>query len=90
MFLGKGVLKIYSKFTGEHHANIEIALHHWYPVNLLHIFRRPIPKNTSRGLLLTGAVLRILLDRFTENAFKKKEVSSQLCLQENTCDEVEL
>ena len=69
MFLGKGVLNIYSKFTGEHHANIEIALHQWYPVNLLHIFRRPIPKNTSGGLLLTGAVQRILMDKFTENAF---------------------
>ena len=59
MFLGKGVLKICSKFTGEHPCRnaisikllcnfIEIALRH---VNLLHIFRTPFPKNTSERLL---------------------------------------
>ena len=32
---------------------IEITLRHGYsPVNLLHIFRKPLPKNTSRRLLL--------------------------------------
>ena len=32
---------------------IEIALRHgFYPVKLLHIFRRPFPKNTYGGLLL--------------------------------------
>ena len=53
VFLGKGVLKICSKFTGEHpcrsaisvklHCNfIEIALRHWCsPVNFLeHLFLR--------------------------------------------------
>ena len=64
MFLGKGVLQIYSKFTGEHRrltamsiklqSNfIEITL--WYgssPVNLLHIFRTPFPKTTYGRLLL--------------------------------------
>ena len=31
---------------------IEIALQHGYsPVNLLHVFRTPFLKNTSRGLL---------------------------------------
>ena len=63
VFLGKGVPKICSKFTGEHpyqsaisisYCNfIELAL--WYgcsPVNLLHIFRTPFPKTTSGGLLL--------------------------------------
>ena len=52
-----------SKFTGEHPRRsvisinmqinfIEIALWHGYsPVNLLHIFRIPFPKNTSGGLL---------------------------------------
>ena len=32
---------------------VAIALGHGYsPVNLLHIFRTPFPKNTSEGLLL--------------------------------------
>ena len=64
MFLGKGVLEIYTKFTGEHPCRsaisvkllcnfIEIALRHaCSPVNLPHIFRTPFCKNTSGGLLL--------------------------------------
>ena len=64
VFLRKGALKIYSKFTGEHpcrsaisiklHSNVtEIALRHGCsPVNLLHIFRTPFLKNTSGWLLL--------------------------------------
>ena len=64
MFLGKGVLKICSKFTGEYPCQsaisikllcnfIEIALRHGCsPVNLLHIFRTPFLKNTSGSLLL--------------------------------------
>ena len=64
VFLGKDVLKICSKFTGEHpwrsvisiklQSNfIEIALRHgYYPVNLLHIFRTHFPKNTPGWLLL--------------------------------------
>ena len=63
-FLEKDVLKICSKFTGEHpcpsvisikllYNFIEITLRHGYSlVNLLHIFRTPIFKNTSGGLLL--------------------------------------
>ena len=61
VFLGKGVLKICSKFTREHGCGnvisikllynfIEIKLlHECSPVNLLHIFRTPFPKNTSEG-----------------------------------------
>ena len=64
LFLGKGVLKICSKFTVKHPCQsaisikllcnfIEIALRHGCsPVNLLHIFRTPFPKNTSWWLLL--------------------------------------
>ena len=64
VFLWKGVLKICSKFTGEHTCRsaisikflcnfIEIALRHGCsPVNLLHIFRTPFPRNTSGRLLL--------------------------------------
>ena len=64
VFLRKGVLKICSKFTGEHPCRsaisiklqnrfIEITLWHgWSPVNLWHIFKTPFPKNTSGWLLL--------------------------------------
>ena len=64
VFIGKGFLKIYSKFTGEHpcwseisiklqNNFIEIALRHeCFPVNLLHIFTIRFPKNSSGGLLL--------------------------------------
>ena len=64
IFLGKGVLKICSKFTGKHHCRsvisikllcyfIEVVLRHGCsPVNLLHIFRTPCLKNTSGWLLL--------------------------------------
>ena len=75
--LGKGVLKICSKFTGEHPCQsaisiklprnfIEIALRHGcFPVNLLHIFRTPFLKNTSGWLLLH--VLIRLLEKWREN-----------------------
>ena len=64
VFLGKGVLKICSKFTGEHPSRsvistklqsnfIGITLQHGCsPVNLLHIFGTPFTKNTSGWLLL--------------------------------------
>ena len=67
--LGKYVLKICSKFTGEHQWRsvvsiklqnkfIEIALRQGCsPVNLLHISRTPFPKNTSEVLLLTLSIL---------------------------------
>ena len=63
MFLGKGVLKIFSKFTGEHPCqgaiSKKVALQLYgsrtlawcSAVNLLHIFRIPFPKNTTEGLL---------------------------------------
>ena len=59
VFLEKGVLKIYSKFTEEHPCQsvisinfIEIALRHGCsPINLPHIFRTPFPNNTSGGVL---------------------------------------
>ena len=64
VFLRKGVLKICSKYTGEHTFRsvisiqlllnlIEIALWHGCsPVNLLHIFRTNFSKNTSGWLFL--------------------------------------
>ena len=66
VFLEKSVLKIYSKFTGEHACRstisitlqsnfIEIALRHGCSsANLPHIFRTPFPKDTSWRLLLQG------------------------------------
>ena len=64
VFLLKGVLRIYSKFTGEHPCRsgisiqllsnfIEVALRHGCsPVTLLHIFRTPFLKNASGQLHL--------------------------------------
>ena len=64
VFLGKGVLKIYSEFSGENpcrnvisikfQSNFsEITLRQGCsPVNLLHIFRSSFYKNTYRGVLL--------------------------------------
>ena len=61
LFLRKGVLKIHSKFTGEHPCwsaisikllcnFIKIALRHGcYTVNLLHIFRTPFLKTHLGG-----------------------------------------
>ena len=66
---GKDVLKICSKFTGEHPSRsviskkllskfIEITLRHGCsPVDLLHVFRTPFPKNSSGWLLLCNAVI---------------------------------
>ena len=63
LFIRKDVLKIGSKFTGEHSCQsaisikllcnfIEIKLRHGCsPVNLLHITRTPFLKNTSGRLL---------------------------------------
>ena len=67
MFLVKGVVKIWSKFTGEHPCRsvisiklqsnfIEITLRHGcFPVRLLHILRTTSSKNTSGRLLLSFA-----------------------------------
>ena len=68
LFLGKVVLKIFSKFTGEHLCRssisikllsnfIEITLRHGYsPVNLLHIFRATFPKDNCGGLLMSEVI----------------------------------
>ena len=61
VFLGKRVLKICSKFTGEHSCRKVISIWNFteftlrqrcFLVNLLHIFRTPFPKHTSGRLLL--------------------------------------
>ena len=56
VFLGIGVLNVFSKFTGEHPCRSVIsALRHGFsPVNLLNTFSTPIPKNTSGWLFLAS------------------------------------
>ena len=63
VFLWKGILEICSKLTGEHPWRRVISIklqffgitlrHRRSPVNLLHIFRTPFPKNTIVWLLLS-------------------------------------
>ena len=84
VFLQKGVLKICSKFKGEHPCQsvisiklpcnfFEITLQHGCsPVNLLHIFRTLFPKNTSGGLLITSA--RPYLKKDLLNRIMKKKI----------------
>ena len=55
VFLGKGVLKICSKFTEEHPCRSEIS------INLMHIFRTLFPKSTSGRLLLNSKMSNIIL-----------------------------
>ena len=78
VFLGKGVLKIRSKFTGENPCRSAISikllcnfievtiLHGSSPVNLLHIFRTHFLNNTSRWLLLSQSFISNLLHFFRE------------------------
>ena len=73
MFLVKGVLKICSKFTGEHPCRsvvsmkllcnfVEITLRYGCsPVNLLHIFITPFSKNNSGWLLLYISLCSLLM-----------------------------
>ena len=65
VFLGKGVLKIYSKFTGKHPCRsaistklqsnfIEITLRDGCsPVNLLHFFKTPFSRAPQDGFFLS-------------------------------------
>ena len=71
VFLRKGVLKIYSKFTGEHPYRsaisikllcnfIEIALRYGCsPVSLLHIFRKPFSRKPLGGCFCILTVLSL-------------------------------
>ena len=54
VFLRKSVSKICRKLTGEHPCRSAIIAlwHGCSPVNFLHIFRKPFPRNTSGWLLL--------------------------------------
>ena len=60
LLLGKGVLKICSKFA-EEHPFAEVTLRYGCsPVTLLHIFRAPFLKNTS-GWLLVKSIMVVCL-----------------------------
>ena len=73
VFLVKSVLNICNKLTEEHLCRsvisikllcniIEITLRHGCsPVNLLHIFRTPFPRNTSGWLLLWFSARSLLI-----------------------------
>ena len=82
VFSGKGVPKIYSKFTGEYLCRsviskklssnlIEITLQHGRsPVNLLHIFRKPFLKNTYGRLLLNQYLQSWILNKILRPRFE--------------------
>ena len=60
VFLINDVLKICSKFAGEHLCRSVISIKlqsNCSPVNLMHIFRTPFFKNTSGWLLLNVQML---------------------------------
>ena len=71
MFLGKSILKIHSKFTGEQTCRsvisimlqsnfIEVAFRNeCSPVNLLYIFRTPFPEAATKGVLYKKVFLEI-------------------------------
>ena len=93
-FLRKGVLKIYSKFTGEHPCrsaisimllcnSTEIAFRHGCsPVNFQHIFRTPFPRNTSEWLLLEFLDALIAKTNLLEgNILLKSHLGSCSCLE---------
>ena len=85
VFLGKGVLKIRSKFTAEHTCRsvisvkllsnfIEIFFRYGcFPVNVLDIFRTPFRKNTSGVLLLE--FFDIVWQRFIHNLVKHLQMA---------------
>ena len=91
MFLRKDVLKICSKFTGEHLCRsvisiklqnnfIEIALRHGCsPVNLLYIFRTSFPRNTSGWQFLTVICIhsKLLIISTFDKDFDLKNTSSR-------------
>ena len=83
VFLGKGVLKICSKLTGEHPCrNVNKVAKQLYcndtaigcfPVNLLHIFETPFSKNTFGWLVLIFSHLF-----FVRNVFLSNTLTSSL------------
>ena len=70
--LGKGVLKISSKFTGDHPYRSVISIK--LLPNLLHIFRTPFPKNTSGWLLLINSWNKSSAIKNSERVFDKVNI----------------
>ena len=70
--LGKGALKISSKFTGEHPYRSVISIK--LLPNLLHIFRTPFPKNTSGWLLLINSWNKSSAIKNSERVFDKVNI----------------
>ena len=69
MFLGKGVLKICSKFTGEHPCWSAISIRHVFsPVKSLHIFRTPFLKNISGWLVVHLAFSWLIFLKFEQKS----------------------
>ena len=95
VFLGKGVLKICSKFPGEQKCRsaisikfqsifIEITLPYGCsPVNLLHIFGASFLKNTSGQLLLKIALKNYI--KVGNPVFTKASAKVTFCLQARLC-----
>ena len=78
VFLGKGVLKIYNKFTGGHQCR-SAHRHGCSPVNLLYIFRTLFPRNTSGWLLL---YLRVLSRDKHNSIFRFRFKNFEFCVQQ--------
>ena len=93
VFLGKGILNICSKFTGDHPCRsvisikllcnfIEILLRHGSSlVNLTHVFRAPFPRNTCGWLLLIFLQIAFLRG-WLMNIFHPR-FDSQFCVRHN-------
>ena len=84
VFLSKDILKICSKFTGEHPCRswfsnfIDVTFGHGCsPVNLLHIFRAPFYNNNSGGLLLEEGKL---IPQFSQNENKTLNIEKTYIL----------
>ena len=91
MFLGKGVLKICTKFVGKNPCWSVISMklqsifikttlrYGFSPVNLLHIFRTPFRKNTSWWMLLEQFHKNLLTVHMFLSIFQYNRNSHQRC-----------
>ena len=63
---------------------IEITLQHgFFPVNLLHIFRTPFPKDTSGRLFLTFPLdFMNTFQKFSEQAFYRRLTINCSCIKQ--------
>ena len=96
VFLGKGVLKKCSKFLLENTCRIALR-HGCFPVNLLHIFRRPFLRAPLKGyfcdffwyqkdnffIITTSKLLKL-------NLFRARKLSLKYCLIKSTYTKIDL